>query len=228
MHWPAQIRRLTGYNVYALDLSGHGKSEGRGRQSIDAYVGIVLDWMESMKLHQSVFVGHSMGGAISQTLALNHPEKVVGLGLVGTGGRLRVAPEILENTSRKETLPAAIDTIINWAFSSAADPQLVELSAKRMAEIRHTVLHGDFTACDAFDVMDSLSKITAPTLVLCGGDDKLTPVRYSQYLADHIPNAEIKIIPSAGHMVMLEKPEEVRQALLDFLSQVPYIPGEGS
>ena len=104
LHWPAPIRRLPEYPVYALDLPGHGKSEGRGQQSITAYAQCVLDWMDSLQMHKAVFIGHSMGGAVALTLGLQHPERVLGLGLVGTGARLKVAPAILEYAAREEML----------------------------------------------------------------------------------------------------------------------------
>jgi len=226
LHWPASIRRLHEYPVYALDLPGHGKSEGRGQQSITGYTQSVFDWMDALKMHKAVFIGHSMGGAIALTLGVQHPERVLGLGLVGTGARLRVAPALLENTAREETFPTIIDMISEWAFSPQADPRLVELAAQRMAEIRPSVLHGDFTACDAFNIIETLGDIKAPSLAICGENDQLTPARYSQYLADHIPNAEVQIFPGAGHMVMLEKPEEVAESLLAFLSKISNIPGD--
>ncbi len=228
LHWPACIRRLPEYPVYALDLPGHGKSEGRGRQTITGYAQSVLDWMQALKMHKAVFIGHSMGGAIALTLGIQHPERVLGLGLVGTGARLKVAPALLENTAHKETFPTVIETICDWAFGPLADPRLVELAAKRMAEIRPTVFHSDFTACNAFNVMEKLGEIRAPSLALCGENDQLTPPRYSQYLADQIPNAEVQILPEAGHMVMLEKPDEVAEALLTFLTKTPYQPGNVS
>ena len=96
LYWPSEIRRLPGYRVFALDLPGHGKSGGRGQQSISTYAEVVLEWLESVGIHSAVFVGHSMGGAIAMTLALDHPEHVLGLGLVSAGARLRVAPAFLE------------------------------------------------------------------------------------------------------------------------------------
>ena len=58
--------------------------------------------------------------------------------------------------------------------------------------------------------------------MLCGEEDRLTPLHFSQYLADHIPTAELKTFPGAGHMVMLEKPLAVARALNDFLAAIPY------
>jgi len=98
LYWPPEIRRLSGYRVYALDLPGHGKSDAsRGRQTIADYAGCVLEWLDAIGLNRAVFVGHSMGSAIALTLAIHHPQQVLGLGLVGAGARLRVHPDILEN-----------------------------------------------------------------------------------------------------------------------------------
>ena len=86
-----------------------------------------------------------------------------------------------------------------------------------MLEIRPSVLHGDLLACTAFDVTDRLSEIHHPTLIICGAGDKMTPVRYSQQLADNIHDSTLKIVPSAGHMVMLEQPSLVADYLVEFL-----------
>jgi pimeloyl-ACP methyl ester carboxylesterase len=59
-------------------------------------------------------------------------------------------------------------------------------------------------------------------LIVCGNDDRITPLRYSQFLANNIPDAVFKPIPDAGHMVMLEKPQAVAKCLADFLSVISY------
>ena len=91
-----------------------------------------------------------------------------------------------------------------------------------MAETRPSVLYGDFLACDAFDEIGRVASIRQPSLILCGADDQMTPVRYAQFLADGLPRATLKTIPDAGHMVMLEQPMAVAKALADFLVSVPY------
>ena len=222
LYWPSEVRRLAGYRMYALDLPGHGKSGGCGQQSVPAYAGVVLEWLEAIGLRRAVLVGHSMGSAIAMSLALDHPEQVLGLCLVGAGARLRVAPALLESASSQSTFYTAVETVVCWSFSSKAEPRLKELAAKRMAETRQSVLYGDFLACDAFDETERVSQIRKPSLVMCGVDDKMTPLRYAQFLADSLPNATLKTIPDAGHMVMLEQPQAVAKSLADFLVRLPY------
>jgi pimeloyl-ACP methyl ester carboxylesterase len=226
LHWPPQVRRLIGQRVLALDLPGHGKSGGVGSQSITDYARAIVDFLDVVRLNAAVFVGHSMGGAIALTLALDFPKRVLGIGLVGSGARLRVLPEIIENTANEAMFPMAVKLINDAEFGSSANPRLKELAAARMAEIRPPVLHGDFLACNEFDVMQRLGEISVPTLILCGTDDILTPLRYAEHLRDHISAARLVTFPGAGHMVMLEQPEAVANALAAFADEIRYRPGQ--
>lgn len=225
LNWPSEIRRLPDLRIFSIDLPGHGKSGTRGLQSIEAYAESILAWMEAIGLHRAVFMGHSMGGAIALTLARKHREHVLGLGLISTGARLQVDPLILENTASDQTFPTAISLIISKTFSEYAAARLIELATKRMFEIRPSVLQGDFIACNSFDLLEFLPLIKSPTLVICGQNDALTPLRYSQYLKDRIPGAQLQVIPAAGHMVMLEEPQKVAEAIRTFLSTIPFHPG---
>lgn len=222
LFWPPEVRRLPGYRVFAPDLPGHGKSAGRGMQSIDAYAQALIDWLDAADLHSVVLVGHSMGSAVALALTLDYPGRVLGLGLIGAGARLRVAPEILEQLSNPTTFSAAVAMVTSRSFSPSSPKRLIELASRRMEETRASVLYGDFLACDAFDVRDRLGEVRQPTLVVCGADDQMTPVRYSQFLASNIPNAVLKIIPSAGHMVMLEQPRLVASVISEFVGGIPY------
>jgi pimeloyl-ACP methyl ester carboxylesterase len=225
LSWPPQARRMTGERILAVDLPGHGKSEGIGCQTIPDYVTSLLYFLDGIKLPRAVFVGHSMGSAIAMTLALRHPDRVMGLGLIGGGARLRVSPAILETALNPATFELAIQSVHEGSFSAHADPRLVELSKKQMREVRPSVLHGDFMACDAFDQLENISQIAAPTLIVCGSEDRMTPPRFSEYLAQKILGAHLVVVPDAGHMVQLEKPEEVAGALAAFLKSIPYQPG---
>ncbi len=223
LYWPQELRRLPGYRVFALDLPGHGKSTGRGLQSIAAYAQAVMDWLLALGVHSAVFAGHSMGSAIALTLALAHATHVNGLVLIGAGRRLPVATELLENAASPTTYQNAVNLAIDWSFGSGASPRLKELAAQRMAETRSSVLYGDFIACNTFDETERIGQIRQPTLIVCGSEDRMTPLRQSQFLAERIPGATLKTIPEAGHMVMLEKPQPVAEAVLEFLAGVKYL-----
>jgi pimeloyl-ACP methyl ester carboxylesterase len=216
LNWTSDLRRLSGATVYTLDLPGHGRSGGGGRDAIEGYAADVAAFFGAVGIERAVLVGHSMGGAIALTMALDSPERVPGLVLVATGARLRVAPSILERISID--FEAAVDIITRYAWSQEAPPELVDLGRERFREAGPDVLLGDLTACDRFDVMERLGEIDVPALVVAGSADRLVPAKYAHYLAEHILGARLAIVEGAGHMVMLERPVEVARAVQHFLT----------
>jgi len=224
LFWPPEVRRLVGYRVYALDLPGHGKSDGIGQQSIPDYTKSILAFMDAVGISRALMVGHSMGGAIALDMALNHAGRVAGLCLVASGARLRVAPVFLENAGNATTSPQIIQAMKDFAYSPQTDMRVKDLAASRMVETRPAVLRGDFLACDTFDVRERLGEIGVPTLILVGSDDQMTPLAFSTYMAGKIPGAQMQRIENAGHMLMLEKPREVAHALSGFVEQLMFQP----
>jgi pimeloyl-ACP methyl ester carboxylesterase len=214
-HWLYQVRDLPQAASYALDLPGHGRSPGPGRDSIGAYGDWLLAFMDGAGLARAVLVGHSMGGAIALDLALRWPGRVAGLGLVATGARLRVAPAILEGI--RQDPAEAVRLITDWAFGPEAPAEMARLGRRQMGQVDPGVLYGDFAACDAFDVRDRLGEVTAPALVLCGTQDRMTPAKYATFLRDGIAGASLHLIEGAGHMLMIERPQAVTRALVAFL-----------
>jgi len=221
LDWPASLRRLRETNVYALDLPGHGRSEGPGRSSVAAYRDFTLTFLDVVGLDRATVAGHSMGGGIALDCALNYPDRLDGLILVGSGARLRVAPAILtgilSDSEVETTFEATVDLVCDYAFGPGATELLKRLGSQRLLKTPPQVLHGDYAACDAFDVMERLGEVRCPTLVIGGTADVLTPPKYAVYLRDHIPGAGLVLVDAAGHMVMLEKPEVVTRAISKFI-----------
>ena len=213
--WPAALRRLPDATVYALDLPGHGRSQGAGRERIEDYAADLLGFLDAVQVERTVLVGHSLGGAIAQELALAAPDRVTGLVLVSTGARLRVSAALLAGLERD--FEGAVRLITQWAWGPEADPALVAQGLQVMMETGPQVLLRDFLACDRFDARGRVVEIAAPTMVLTGSEDRLTPPRLGQWLADHVPGARFSLVTGAGHMLMLERPVEVAAALEAFL-----------
>lgn len=203
------------FNPIIIELPGHGESSGEGEQEIMIYAEQVYKFLQALGIQKVFLVGHSMGGAIVQTLALTHPEVIKGIILVGTGARLKVLPMILDGIKNnfKETIPR----IIQYAYSRKAPPELIKDGVTQMLKCRPEVLHGDFSACDRFDVMKEVEKIDLPTLILCGEDDALTPVPYSQFLHSRIKGSKLEVLSNAGHMVMMESPQAFNEKIREFI-----------
>jgi len=210
--WTFQRRAFK--DAIFIDLPGHGVGE-EGKRTIEEYVEYVKDFCDKRGLKNIVMIGHSMGGAITQKFALMYPEYLKGIVLVCTGARLRVAPIVFEVI--RKSYAEAVKLIIELSFSAKASTELKEKAAKQLEKIKPEVLYGDFEACDKFDVMNQLKDIRVPTLIICGSEDQLTPVKFSEYLRDNIPNSRLEVIADAGHMVMLEKPEEFNEKIRRFI-----------
>ncbi len=206
------------FNPIIIELPGHGESGGEGEQEIVTYAEQVYAFLQVVGIRKVFLVGHSMGGAIVQTLALTHPEVIKGIILVGTGARLKVFSLIPDGiyTNFEETIPK----IVQFAFSRKAPSKLIEEGVHQMLQCRPEVLYGDFAACDQFDVMKEVEKIDLPTLILCGEDDELTPVKYSQFLHSRIEGSRLEVLPNAGHMVMMESPQAFNEKIREFIREL--------
>ena len=218
MHWPAELRRLSGAGVCTLDLPGHGRSGGLSCDTIRDYAEAVATFLRAVGIEQAVIVGHSMGGAIALTLGLDYADCVAGLVLVATGARLRVSPAILDGID--SDFEGAVELITQLAWSPEANPALTGKGRQMLLEAAPDVILGDFIACDRFDVMGRLGEVEKPTLVIGGTADRLTPLRYSHFMARSIPGAQQVTIEGAGHMVMLEEPVATAEAVRTFLESV--------
>lgn len=213
--WPAALRRLPNATIYALDLPGHGRSPGKGYASIEAYAEEVIQFIETLALDRVVLVGHSMGGAIAQTIAVRQLPAVSALVLMGTGAKLRVSPAILDQII--PNFEQAVTTINQFAWAATALPEMVKRGRDLLAETDPAVMHDDFTACNQFDIRSQLAQIKVPTLVIAGSADNLTPPKYGRFLADHVSQAQFELLDGAGHMMMVEKPGEVAEGVENFL-----------
>jgi pimeloyl-ACP methyl ester carboxylesterase len=202
----------------AISLPGH--PQGKPCTSVDDYAEWLNQYVRRKGHSQLVIAGHSMGGAVAQTYALNYPRDLKALILIGTGARLRVRPDFLK------LLEDGIDAPAEW-LKNMIEP----LYSRVATEVREKVISGvvnvgvavqlnDFRCCDKFDIMDRVNQIAVPTLVVCGTEDDMTPLKYSQYLVNKIVGAKLVAVEGGSHHCFLEKPLEVNQAIEEFLKSL--------
>jgi pimeloyl-ACP methyl ester carboxylesterase len=220
LSWPAEIRRLNGYRVLAIDLPGHGKSHEMGKQSIQSYADTVVNFLDGLQAHQAILIGHSMGGAIAMTIAINHPALVFGLGLIASGAHFSIPPGLIENLRNSASRSLAIEQLRKLIISPQASNILTNRIMQPLQEMRTGILIGDWVACSNFDLCHAVSQIRCPTWISVGSEDCLTPVAFSRFLAAEIGQNQLEIIPGAGHMVPLEKPEITSQKLSNFVEKL--------
>ena len=217
--WTHQLEGLADLGqIVALDLPGHGRSDGGIPKTIEDAAAVVAGFLDALGIARVVIGGHSMGGAIAQQFALAFHERVDGLVLVGTGARLRVLPRLL---ALLESSPRdGVDLLMSLAVGAEAPAELRAALHRATADNPPGVVLGDLRSCDAFDVMTRIGKVGVAALAICGADDQLTPPKYSRFLGAQIAGASIVVVPGAGHYVQVEKPRETTAAIREFLARL--------
>jgi len=214
-HWPKALRELGDVHVYAIDLPGHGRSTGKSRSRVEDYADVIDVFVTSLGLSGVTLAGHSLGGAIVQVLALREPDWLARVVLVGTGCRLRVLPAILDGLLSDHA--QTIGLMGEMVFGSDVPSSLVAAAQTDFLKTPPTVTHDDLSACDKFDVTKSLGEIKLPAMIVCGFEDRMTPVKYGEFLKSHIPDSRLAVIDRAGHMMALEQPSAFVRIIRDFI-----------
>jgi pimeloyl-ACP methyl ester carboxylesterase len=217
--WHRQVDELADrMNTVAIDLPGHGLSDKPALKSVRALAAVVMQFAKMCGYSQIIPCGLSLGGAITLQMLLDYPETLAGGILVGTGARLRVRPEIFDLIAGD--YPGFVAATGSMAASSRTPAGALTLAQELTAACPPEVTMSDYRACDRFDVMARLPEIHLPVEVICGADDLLTPLKYSDYLTQHITNARQAVIPQAGHLAPIEQPAAVNATIRTFVAQV--------
>ncbi|MDD4356006.1 MAG: alpha/beta hydrolase [Smithellaceae bacterium] len=217
--WSYQYANLhQDFNIAAVNLPGHGQSEGNGEQDIEAYVGILKEILDVLKLKRPVLIGHSLGAAIALGFAAARPGEISGVVAAGGGLTMPVNPDIIEGfLSQPDVI---MDIICKISLAKANRPVFYDAIRASLAEARVDVMAGDMTACSTFDLRGDLDKIKTPVLVICGTEDKMTPPASSKQITEEIAGAKLVLIEGTGHMAMMENPDAFNQAVKDFCETI--------
>ena len=202
-------------NSLAPALPGHG-IPGQPA-SIGEFANAVADVLRRKGISDAVLIGSSMGGAIALELALRADPSVAAVVLLGSSGKLRVSNTIFEAIDR-DFLSAA-HMLAGYFFAHPTQERLSEAVAQ-MVSVGQAQTRRDFQACDAFNVLDDLGRIRVPLLVLGGENDLMVPPKFALAVADRVPGAQARILPDAGHLLFIERPEDTNDALRTFVSSI--------
>jgi len=213
--WIMQLRQLSSeFHIVAIDLNGHGMTPDKSESNTtESYLSDIEEVVR--KFDRPVLAGHSMGGMLSQLFVLKFPELVSGIILIGTGAKLRVAQFIFD--ALENNFDAYVESTGNFMFDENASEELIEASKKEIRKCKPSIIYRDFEACNQFDIMDKVSKISVPTLILVGNQDIMTPVKYSEYLHEKIPHSTLHTIDKAGHSIMLEQAETFNAKIIEWM-----------
>lgn len=211
-------------NVVLPDLRGHGNSPvPDGEYAMETMAGDVTALMDHLKIEKAIIAGHSMGGYVSLALARYFPERLLGLGLIGT----QAIPDTPERSqARLETIEliklqgtgVVTDSMINrFTQERKLDKELERIIAGTKAQGLIGTLQG---IAKREDATPWLASITVPTLILSGKMDVIIPREKAQEMADLIPHSWWIEIPHAGHMPMMEDPQTSGIALRSLVLKV--------
>jgi pimeloyl-ACP methyl ester carboxylesterase len=224
--WALQTRWFAhhGRNVLALDLPGHGRSEGPALRGVGDMADWVIETLGAAGAKKAALVGHSMGALVALEAAARTPDRVRALALLGMTPLMPVHPDLLGAAERGEH--RAIDLITNWALGKRAQIGANEAPGLWMTHATMRLLEradakalaGDFAACDAYKGAEAAARATTcPVLLLAGSDDRMTPAPKAAAFASAFKDARAVTLPAAGHMMMLEQPTATLDALRRFL-----------
>lgn len=213
--WKEQFPGLQEFNIAAIDLPGHGRSSGKGEQSVEDYVEWIRKFIEKSEYKRPVVIGHSLGAAISLVSAIKYGGLISGIVPVGGGVTMPVNDVILNGIRSNSAETMAF--IAKFSVTKENREKFLEKLKGDLTKTDPAVTYGDFLSCSKLDIAKLISSIKVPALIVCGTDDKMTPPALSQYICEHIPGARIALIGGAGHYVMWEKPRELNAAISGFV-----------
>ena len=214
--WRVQIKDLAvRVNTVALDLPGHGRSGKDGKNTVADYARRVYEFIETADIPRPIPCGLSIGGAIVLQLLLDYSKHFQAGILIGTGAKLKVLPMIFEAIEKDYS--GLVQMLCKFAASEKTVPEVIQPFREDLQKCDPRITFGDFQACNWFDVRGRLAEISVPVMVISAQDDKLTPPKYADFLESAIPNTTRSHILDAGHIAPMEKPQEVNQAIIEFL-----------
>jgi pimeloyl-ACP methyl ester carboxylesterase len=225
--WGLQSRYFGyhGYNVLALDLPAHGRSEGAPL----ATIGDMADWVKKVLdqngIKSAAVVGHSMGSLIALEFAARYPDCAERIALVGVAYPMKVSDAFLDAANRNDQAAYDMETI--WGHAAQAplggnpNPGMWMYGdmLARLARLAPGVLHTDLSACNAYaGGMEAAAKVKCPALFILGARDMMTPPRAAQDLSKAIAGSKTVTIAPSGHSLMAEAPDATLDTLIAFLS----------
>ena len=220
--WENHMEALADFHTpVAIDLPGHGQSEGLGFRGAADYAHFVVKLAESLDWDRFTVAGHSLGGAIALAAAVYHTDMMNGLMLIDTGARLRVHPDILNAAKMAARTGQPIPTDRSWAFASSTPQSIVDETQNKSANADPRVTYRDWICDDSFDFTTRLKNIDVPALAVCGEEDKLTPLKYHQFFQEKMPQCQLAVIKNAGHWSYVEQPEAFNRVVKAFLDSLP-------
>jgi len=206
---------LHSYPVLALDLPGHGGSDGQSLSDIDSYGAVVIRFIEALGLENVCLVGHSMGVGVVLSAVLQSSVRISSLCLIAGAARMPVTPDLLEGL--KNHTGDTVAAVARSCWHKSTPEHFVETTRQRMMSAGQNVLLDDFTVCSKLDLRAKLPALQVPTLILAAQEDRMVNTAEIEAMAQAIPMAQLQIFYTCGHFLHVEIASEIAKELVTFL-----------
>jgi len=228
-YWQLQSRWFAwhGWSVLAVDLPGHGRSQGEPLTSIAGMAAWIGRLMDAAGIETATLIGHSMGAAVALEAAALLADRIDRLALLGVSEAIPVHPALLEAAAAND--PGAYDMMTAWGHGPGAKmgrnkvPGIWMLGGARalLARSRPGVLHAGLKACDDWKTgAAAAGRIACPTVAVFATQDVMTPLKKGRELAAMIADCKQVVIRDCGHMMLQEAPDASLDALIGSLQAV--------
>ena len=222
--WQMQNRYMAhrGVRVLAVDLPGHGQSDGDVISSVEAMADWTIAFMDAASCQTVSVAGHSMGSLVALEVASRAPERMRNIALLGCAAEMPVHPDLIQAAQDGGKLAPGL--ITDWGFGNISHtgghihPGLWAMGAAEqlLRGAKPGALANDLIACNAYkNALNAAANITGNTHIISADEDKMTPSKNARLLSDAIETCEMTVLSKTGHMMMLERPREVAKMLLE-------------
>ncbi|WP_018177230.1 alpha/beta fold hydrolase [Jongsikchunia kroppenstedtii] len=226
------------FHCYILEFPGFGVSDDFGGHPMMTALDSVVEFMDLLKIEEADFIGNSMGGGVALSYAMAHPERVRRIVTIGGIGRNIFSPgpgegiKLLQEFTQAPTRERLIqwlesmvydkekmvtEELIQERWEQATEPSTLESARRMYGKAAFAAMIQAMNASDAPPQWAMLHKVTAPTLLTWGRDDRVSPLDMALVPMRTMPNAELHVFPNSGHWAMIEQKEAFEDVVLHFL-----------
>lgn len=216
--WAPVMSMFRNVRPVAVDMPGHGESEGALSASVADAAAFIEDFRQSLKLDRIVVIGHSLGGAFAQHYAHAYPNACHAIVISNSGISFVGNLERIQKVERD--WEGCIDYYALGQVSRKASPQVLAASYEMIRRRNPKILHHDISQCRGWTSREWIGTVETPALIVSAYEDEMTPLDRALELYKLMPNAQMSIISPCGHSPVLEHPMRFAATVDAFVAEL--------
>ncbi|MDK2980681.1 MAG: hypothetical protein PWQ55_1028 [Chloroflexota bacterium] len=218
MAWPVEIRRSIPRPVIALDLPGHGKSAETACQGMPALVQSLRRFLDEMHLYRVDLSGHSLGALLALEFAQTYSRRVNSLFLLACGSQFNLPEKLFDDLLCPNQEDRFMEDFGRLAFSHGFPQSQRRKLLAPLNQVRASTLLADLSICAEFRLNGNFRRIPCPTMLINGENDPISTPAAARELLYNLRNAQLEVLPGAGHLILYEKTALISQMMRGFFT----------